>query len=73
LTGAGRGECDLWGSSFISNPDGQIIKQASPEVEEVTVCTLDLTYIEESKKRFSFPYRDRRIDSYQDLLKLYSK
>ena len=63
----------FWGSGFVSNPDGQIIKQASPEQEEIVISTLDLKYIEESKRRFSFPYRDRRIDSYQGLLKLYSK
>jgi len=29
--------------------------------------------IKEIKTGYSFPYRDRRVDSYHDLLKLYSE
>jgi N-carbamoylputrescine amidase len=68
----GENGIDFWGCSFISNPEGQIIKQASQKQEEVLLETIDLSFIEKTKQRFSFPYRDRRIDSYQDLLKLYS-
>jgi len=67
----GENGIDFWGCSFISDPEGQITKQASQKQEEVLLDTIDLSLIENTKKRFSFPYRDRRIDSYQDLLKLY--
>jgi len=69
-----RGESGIkfWGQSFITDPDGTIVKQASRDKEEIVLCDIDLTQINETKKRFSFPYRDRRVDSYQDLLKLYS-
>jgi N-carbamoylputrescine amidase len=63
---------NFWGRSFVVDPDGRIVAQASGEQEEIIVYTVDLSLIEETKKRFSFPYRDRRVDSYQDLLKLYS-
>ncbi len=63
---------NFWGQSFIADPDGKIVKQASRNDEEIVVCEIDLTQIEETKKRFSFPYRDRRVDSYQDLTRLYS-
>ena len=63
---------EFWGQSFVADINGMILKQASKEDEEILICPVDLSLIEETKKRFSFPYRDRRIDSYQDLLKLYS-
>lgn len=62
----------FWGQSFVADPDGKIVKQASKTNEEILICEIDLTMIEETKKSFSFPYRDRRVDSYQGLLKLYS-
>lgn len=62
----------FWGRSFVANPDGKIVRQASDTQEEVLISEIDLALIDETKKNFSFPYRDRRVDSYQDLLKLYS-
>jgi len=68
----GESGIQFWGRSFIADPDGKIVKQASKTSEETLICEIDLAMIEKTKKSFSFPYRDRRIDSYQDLLKLYS-
>jgi N-carbamoylputrescine amidase len=70
-----KGESGIrfWGQSFIVDPDGKIVKQAARDEEEIVICKIDLSMIEETKKSFSFPYRDRRVDSYQDLLKLYSE
>jgi N-carbamoylputrescine amidase len=68
----GESGIDFWGQSFVADPDGTVLKQASKDKEEIVLCTLDLSQVEETKKSFSFPYRDRRVDSYQDLLKLYS-
>lgn len=62
----------FWGQSFVTDPDGSILKLASKDQEEIVICPIDLNMIEETKKLYSFPYRDRRVDSYQDLLKLYS-
>lgn len=69
----GESGINFWGQSFVVDPDGSILKLASKEMEEVVVCPVDLSLIEDTKKMFSFPYRDRRVDSYQDLLKLYSE
>ncbi|MBG7609564.1 MAG: carbon-nitrogen hydrolase [Anaerolineae bacterium] len=69
----GESGIQFWGQSFVADPNGSILKQASREDEEIVICPIDLTLIEETKKGYSFPYRDRRIDSYMDLLKLYSE
>jgi len=61
----------FWGQSFVADPNGNILKQASRDQEEIVVCPIDLSLIEEIKKMFSFPYRDRRADSYQGLTELY--
>jgi len=74
-TGVGpNGESGIrfWGQSFVADPDGSVLELASKDQEEIVVCPVDLTLIEETKKMYSFPYRDRRVDSYRDLLKLYS-
>ena len=69
---AGESGINFWGQSFIADPNGKIVRQASRDDEEIVVCEIDLSQIEETKKRFSFPYRDRRVDSYHDLTRLYS-
>ncbi len=61
----------FWGQSFVADPNGVILKVASGDQEEILICPIDLEQVEVTKKPSSFPYRDRRVDSYQDLLKLY--
>jgi N-carbamoylputrescine amidase len=68
---AGGGGIDFWGSSFVTDPDGQIVGRASADEPEVLLCSVDLAAVETVRKRFSFPFRDRRIDSYGGLTKLY--
>jgi predicted amidohydrolase len=53
------------------DPDGIILKEAPKDQEELLICPVDLDQVEQTKTLYSFPYRDRRVDSYQDLLKLY--
>ena len=69
-----RGEkgIQFWGQSFVTDPDGTILAEASKDQEEILISSIDLIQVEETKKLSSFPYRDRRVDSYQDLLKLYN-
>jgi len=62
----------FWGQSFVADPDGIILKETSKDQEEILICPIDLDQVEGTKKPSSFPYRDRRVDSYQELLKLYS-
>ena len=68
----GESGINFWGQSFVADTDGVIIKEASKDQEEILICPIDLAEVEETKCLSSFPYRDRRVDSYQDLLKLYS-
>jgi N-carbamoylputrescine amidase len=58
----------FWGGSFIANPHGRLLYIASHENEETHVETLDLDKTE--YYRTTWPYlRDRRIDSYDPILK----
>jgi N-carbamoylputrescine amidase len=62
---------NFWGQSFVADPDGSVLKLASRDQEELLICPVDLGLVEETKKLYSFPYRDRRVDSYQGLTELY--
>jgi N-carbamoylputrescine amidase len=63
-----NGAMKFWGGSFISNPFGSIIYQASHDNEEVSVTELDLEESENYRTHWPF-LRDRRIDSYQPITK----
>jgi N-carbamoylputrescine amidase len=58
----------FYGSSYFCNPRGQIIACASRERDEVLVADLDLDEIKEVRQTWQF-FRDRRPDSYEDLVK----
>lgn len=68
--GGGEG-IQFWGKSFIANPSGQLIQEASMDDEEILICPVDLSKIEKIRTSESFPFRDRRVDSYQGLTQLY--
>lgn len=58
----------FWGGSFISNPFGRILYQASHENEETYVESLDLAKTDFYRTHWPF-MRDRRIDSYDQITK----
>lgn len=60
----------FWGTSFIAGQQGEIIKQASEDQEEVIVTDIDLYRNEQVRRGWPF-LRDRRIDSYGDILYRY--
>ncbi|MBN8704918.1 MAG: carbon-nitrogen hydrolase [Bacteroidetes bacterium] len=63
-----EGELNFWGGSFISNPFGRLLYKASHDKEEIHVETLDLS--KTNSYRIHWPFlRDRRIDSYDPILK----
>jgi N-carbamoylputrescine amidase len=62
------GKMKFWGGSFIANPFGSILYQASHESEEVNVLEVDLNKTESYRTHWPF-MRDRRIDSYQPITK----
>ena len=68
---AGEKGLDFWGQSFISDPFGKVVAKASEDHEEILVHPVDLGFIKEIKEGWSFPYRDRRIDSYRGLTELF--
>lgn len=59
---------EFWGGSFVADPFGETLFRASHDKEEVAVVECDLNSIEEHRQGWPF-LRDRRIDSYQGLLK----
>ncbi|MFC0181419.1 carbon-nitrogen hydrolase [Pseudarcicella hirudinis] len=60
----------FWGGSFVANPFGSLLYLGSHDQEEVHVQEIDLNKTE--YYRSTWPYlRDRRIDSYDGILKRY--
>lgn len=54
---------EFWGSSFIADPQGVIIAEASADREEIIVAEIDSARIEDVRRNWPF-LRDRRIDAY---------
>jgi N-carbamoylputrescine amidase len=63
-----NGAMKFWGGSFISNPFGSLIVKATHDQEEVIVTELDLSKTDSYRTHWPF-LRDRRIDSYGDIVK----
>jgi N-carbamoylputrescine amidase len=63
-----NGAMKFWGGSFIANPMGRVLYQASHEVEEVYVHEIDVHKTDSYRTHWPF-LRDRRIDSYQPITK----
>jgi N-carbamoylputrescine amidase len=57
----------FYGSSFISGPTGEIVKQAGRESEEVVVAEFDLDALMEQRIEWGI-FRDRRPDLYRPIL-----
>ncbi|MEP7267798.1 MAG: carbon-nitrogen hydrolase [Saprospiraceae bacterium] len=58
----------FWGGSFVANPFGRILYQASHENEEIHVESIDLAKTDFYRTHWPF-MRDRRIDSYEQITK----
>ncbi len=54
---------EFWGGSFIADPFGQVIAEASHNKEEVLVADVDLRRLEDVRRNWPF-WRDRRVDAY---------
>jgi N-carbamoylputrescine amidase len=57
---------EFWGSSFIADPQGVVIAEASTDREEVLIAKVDLDHLEDVRRNWPF-LRDRRIDAYQGI------
>lgn len=58
----------FWGHSFIAGPQGEILTMASDDKEQTLSAELDMRRSENIKRIWPY-FRDRRIDSYQDITK----
>jgi N-carbamoylputrescine amidase len=65
---AGGDGLEFWGSSFVCDPFGVVLAQASIDQEEILVVDIDLKRIEEVRRNWPF-LRDRRIDAYEGITK----
>ncbi len=65
---AGGDGLEFWGSSFVCDPFGVVLAQASVEKEETLLVDIDLKRIEEVRRNWPF-LRDRRIDAYGGITK----
>ena len=58
---------EFWGGSFVADPFGQIVAEASHEGEEILITECDPARTEDVRRNWPF-LRDRRIDSYAGIL-----
>ncbi len=58
---------EFWGSSFVADPSGQIIADASVDKEEILIAEIDPKRCDEVRRNWPF-FRDRRIDAYTPIL-----
>jgi N-carbamoylputrescine amidase len=63
--GEGAG-LEFWGNSFIADPFGQVLAEASTDREEILIAECDPRRVEEVRRNWPF-LRDRRIDAYGPL------
>ncbi len=59
---------EFWGNSFICDPQGVVIAEASTSKEEIILAEVDLRHLETIRRNWPF-LRDRRIDAYGDITK----
>jgi N-carbamoylputrescine amidase len=57
------GGIEFWGGSFVADPFGVVLAEASRDAEEVLVVTCDRAHQETVRRHWPF-LRDRRIDAY---------
>jgi N-carbamoylputrescine amidase len=59
---------EFWGGSFLCDPFGRVIAEASHNKEEILIGDVDPKLMEEIRRNWPF-LRDRRIDSYAAITK----
>ncbi len=57
---------DFWGNSFVCDPQGVVISEASGDKEEIILADIDTGEIERTRRNWPF-LRDRRIDAYSEI------
>ena len=57
---------EFWGTSFLVDPQGVVLNEASEDKEEIICGVVDLDRIEDIRRNWPF-LRDRRIDAYEGI------
>lgn len=65
-----EGHIEFWGASVVCDPNGVVIARASFDRPEILVVDCDLAKVDVVRTHWPF-LRDRRVDTYQGLLKRY--
>ena len=60
----------FWGKSFVCDPFGEVIANAGEDEPEILIANCDLSKIEQTRQHWPF-LRDRRVDAYKNLTRLY--
>ncbi len=60
-------DIEFWGGSFVCDPFGEVLAEASHSLEETLIVECDPRRIEEVRRNWPF-LRDRRIDAYGGIL-----
>ncbi len=63
-----EGEIEFWGSSFVCDPNGNVLNRASHEEEAIVYADCDFAKIDVVRTHWPF-LRDRRTDAYAELSK----
>ena len=64
-----EGNIDFWGSSFVADPFGEVIKKASSTKEEVLIAEIDLSKVASSQEGWGF-LRNRKPMTYKELYEI---
>jgi N-carbamoylputrescine amidase len=60
----------FWGRSFVCNPFGTVLQQADENEAQIIIASCSLPEIESTRQNWPF-LRDRRVDAYQNLNKIF--
>ncbi|MDD4967969.1 MAG: carbon-nitrogen hydrolase [Paludibacter sp.] len=58
----------FWGNSFVAGPQGEILSQATNDIEENLLVDIDLSRTETVRRMWPF-FRDRRVDAFSEITK----
>ena len=64
------GGLEFWGGSFVADPFGVVVAEASRDKEETLIVTVDRKHQETVRRNWPF-LRDRRVDAYGSILNRY--
>jgi N-carbamoylputrescine amidase len=62
---------NFWGQSFVSDPNSKVLAKPAGDQDDVLICPVDLALFDQVRDGYRFHFRDRRVESYGDITKLY--